>query len=144
MHLPEVARPRLLHVSLLCFVACGGAEEQEPAVQLVEAADTLISTADGFLGNPVDVAVASDGRVWIADPQNHRLAVWNPADGSVDTVGREGDGPGELQDPVALAVAGGSILAMQPQAGRLTEFSASGEYVASRIVPAGLMVPLYL
>jgi hypothetical protein len=137
------SRPQLLGISLIALAACAP-DTDDTAVMRAATADTLIRASDAILGSPVDLAVAGDGRVWIADPQNHRIAVWNPADRSLTTVGREGDGPGELRDPQALVVTGGSILVLQPQAGRLSEFSERGEFMGSRNIGSGMILPLHI
>jgi hypothetical protein len=52
-----------------------------------------------------DVAVDTRNRLLVIDRDNHRVAVLSPDGRLMDTWGRSGEGPGELQFPLTLAVA---------------------------------------
>lgn len=57
-----------------------------------------------FLGGIRGVAVDSAGTVYVLDNENHRLVAFNP-DGTVRwSSGRQGQGPGEFQNPSGLLV----------------------------------------
>jgi DNA-binding beta-propeller fold protein YncE len=59
------------------------------------------------LSGPTDVALSADGgTLYIADHWNHRVAVWQSADGAhVRSIGSgEGSGPGQLRRPCGLVL----------------------------------------
>lgn len=60
---------------------------------------------------PRAVAVAPDGRVYVADTGNKRIVVFAPSGRELASFGRPGSGPGELVEPVGLAI--------DPEAGTL-------------------------
>lgn len=106
--------------------------------------DTLATAADAEIGGIADLVIGGDARVWMADPQNHQLVLFDPASRVIATIGREGDGPGELRDPQALAAGKGAILVLQPRGGRLSQFTVAGQFVDSRQVAGRMLVPLSL
>ena len=72
-------------------------------------ADTLLGTDAPFI--PARIDVDATGRVYVLQSGQSRVVVLSGEDGSpVGTVGRSGRGPGEMADPVALAVSGDSLV----------------------------------
>lgn len=95
-------RERLLFPVLACttLAACdtGGGRDGGGVVEHhLTRFDTLITTESGLIGVPSDVALAPDGRLWIADRVLHRVLVVDPEDGAARPIGREGAGPGEFR-----------------------------------------------
>ena len=71
-------------------------------------ADTLIVSSYPF--HPAWVDVDESGRVYVLLFLESRVVVLSGQDGSlVGTVGRRGQGPGEMQDGMAMAVSGDSL-----------------------------------
>lgn len=56
------------------------------------------------LALPSDVAVASNGRVYVVDGGNHRLVIYDALGGLIATVGQHGAGPGQFAEPLGVAV----------------------------------------
>lgn len=54
--------------------------------------------------HPTTVGADGAGRIYMLDLQQHRVVVFGPDGEFVRTMGREGDGPGELAIPAGLAV----------------------------------------
>lgn len=66
-----------------------------------------IGSVDGehdAFGRAMDAAFGATGRIYVADDQNHRVSVFERTGRFVAHVGRQGNGPGELQSPWAVAV----------------------------------------
>ena len=57
------------------------------------------------LSYPRGIGVMPDGHVWVADGNNHRIQLINPANGCfLDTIGCEGDGPENFDSPTGVVV----------------------------------------
>jgi len=72
-----------------------------------------LGAEEGQLNAPKGLAVGPDGNpspgsgqaVYVADSGNHRIQVFTPAGAFVRSFGKQGPGPGELQEPWGVAVA---------------------------------------
>ena len=80
-----------------------------------------------LLGDVTSLAVGPDGTIYLVDGQVNELRAYD-ADGTyLRTLAREGQGPGELSQPTALAVlSDGRIVVRDPGNTRLQVFSADG------------------
>lgn len=82
-----------------------------------------------MFGHVVSLAIAADGTIYAMDEQVPALRVYN-ADGTYrTTIGREGGGPGEYQDPDGglNILSDGRILLRDPGNARIQVFSPDGE-----------------
>ena len=80
-------------------------------------------------------AVAFDGRdnLYVLDRQSARIMVYDPAGRFLRQVGRKGQGPGELQVPLGMAVApDGSIAVVDLGAQGFSTFAPDGTFQRSR------------
>ena len=57
-----------------------------------------------FLARPALVDVDARGRIYVLEPNEHRVTVFDSTGVAVGTMGRQGDGPGELTWPVSVSV----------------------------------------
>lgn len=64
----------------------------------------LTQAANSPLSLPSDVAVAPDGRIYVVDGNNDRIAVYNPEGKYLSTIGRKGTADGELAAPIGIDV----------------------------------------
>lgn len=92
-----------------CGIAVRGddvyvADTYKTGVELFSAAGQWKATSGAGLFNPHDVAVAPDGRVWIADTGNDRLIVSDHDLSNPRPVGKHGAGPGEFSIPASVVV----------------------------------------
>ncbi|GEM_PF-1617456 len=53
---------------------------------------------ESLLFGPRNFVVDDDGYAYVADSRNHRLALFDPADGYLRSYGSEGDGPGAFRE----------------------------------------------
>jgi hypothetical protein len=77
---------------------------------------------------PSDLGADREGRVYVLDESGKRVVVFGRAGRMVGTVGRQGTGPGELAEPVALGVsADGEVAVYDWAAGGVRRWSLSGD-----------------
>jgi hypothetical protein len=81
-----------------------------------------------------EVGADAEGRIYVLDRLGDRVVVFGRSGRQVGGVGRPGRGPGELAEPVALAVSpDGEVAVYDWAAGGLARWGASGELPAMRL-----------
>ena len=83
-------------------------------------------------GRVYDVALGPNQSVFVADDMNQEIRVFGLDGAHRFTVGRKGEGPGEFDGLYSVAWLGDRLLALDPHLGRISEFSAEGEYLGQR------------
>jgi hypothetical protein len=99
----------------------------EPALRI-----GVVDGADEYVfGDVAGVALAADGRVYVADGQAREIRVFAPDGRFLFRFGRGGEGPGEFGaiDAIVLTPEGG-LLARDPRLFRITRFAADGSYIS--------------
>ncbi len=99
--------------------------------------EVLATTASDLLAVAADLHRLPDGRLLVSDELAHRIQVFAPDGSHLTTLGRMGQGPGELNRPGSLQSRGDTILVVDPMNGRVQFLSPEGEYLASVPIPAG-------
>jgi tripartite motif-containing protein 71 len=85
-----------------------------------------------ILPNPVAAAFDSAGNLYVLDRRRDRIVVFARGTGvPTRTIGVPGSGPGQLLDPVALSIAGGTISVADSGNDRVSLFSTGGSYLGS-------------
>jgi hypothetical protein len=132
--------PFLLPCSLLlCLAAAAALAEPvrvdngaDPAEGLVTAGATEMWRAGGedddiFFGNVARVAVAPTGEVLLLDSQLSEVQVYAADGAHLRTLGREGDGPGEMRRPNDFFVMpDGTVCVLQGFGGRIVKLTGDG------------------
>ncbi len=129
---------RLLLLVLLPIPVVPGCKAPSPEANrtvIITDLDTLITQESELLAAPGTVTVLHDGRLIVTDARANHLMVLSAAGEVLDTIGRAGNGPGELQTPRSTTVLGDSIWLIDGGNGRIQIFGLNGEYVASRRLP---------
>lgn len=83
-------------------------------------------------GRVYDVAFGPDQSVFVADDMNQEIRAFGLDGAHRFTVGRKGEGPGEFDGLYSVSWLGDRLLALDPHLGRISEFSAEGEYLGQR------------
>jgi hypothetical protein len=79
-----------------------------------------------------DVASWSDGQLAILDRSRKQIFVLDTARRTIRVLGRQGSGPGEFQDPLALAVFGDKLVVLDGDANKVfTVFAHDGRMLAT-------------
>merc|ERR1712046_564792 len=66
------------------------------------------------------------GKVWVADMNNHRIAVFSLRGRPLRTVGSHGTSSGQFRYPAGVAVAANLLLVSEYIGGRIQVFSSAG------------------
>ncbi|MCH8992842.1 MAG: 6-bladed beta-propeller [Acidobacteria bacterium] len=80
---------------------------------------------------PLDLAVDQLGRIYVLDAGNNRVQVFDENGVYLRTIGREGQGPGEMNRPQSLAVVGTRLAVTDMGNSRLGVWTLEGEIVGS-------------
>ncbi|HEX3246071.1 MAG TPA: NHL repeat-containing protein, partial [Chloroflexota bacterium] len=64
-----------------------------------------VGVAPGQFWGPRDIALGSDGRVYVTDTGNKRIQIFDSTGNSQGALGGDGSAPGRLREPVGLAIA---------------------------------------
>lgn len=80
-------------------------------------------SGDELIGNIVGIVIDEQGRVFIADDQQHSILVFDADGNIVATIGREGQGPGEFQDINAISANSNRLYIFDDTLKRISVFS---------------------
>ena len=80
------------------------------------------------LNNPLGIAVAEDGRIFVADSGNSDIKVFTSDGQYSGKFGKQGKGPGELEYPTDLAVKAGKVYVADFKNNRVAVFNTDGTF----------------
>jgi hypothetical protein len=117
---------------------CGAGPDQpsDGYLEVRAAPDTVVTTGSGLIGGLVDWTIGPDGSLFLLDLQARQVHVTDSTGRLLRTIGRPGQGPGELERPASVHVSGESLTVVDPGNGRLQSFNLDGEPSTSRTIPA--------
>lgn len=140
-----------LFLSLLVLTGCGGDTEDarwtvdRGGLSLTET--MRVGDGEGFyLGEIYDVAVRSDGRIYVADGQVGHVKVFGPEGTLRDSIGRQGGGPGEFERaPIQVTLArGDSLYVLDAAAREVSVFGPSHAFARQFSVSGGVPTRLFV
>ena len=113
-------------------------EERDTAIDWVE--ELVIGDRGNVDGRyaftrPLDVAVDARGQIYVADPQAAAVKVFDAQGEYLRELGREGQGPGEFQDPRSVASFGDMVVVGASRNARWSHFDLDGNHVADHAYP---------
>jgi hypothetical protein len=103
----------------------GGEIELVRDVVIQERGDDL----NYVFANPRGLAVDAQGRIYILDTGNSRVQVFDENGDYLRTLGQRGQGPGELDRPMMLAVAGDRVAIADRNNSKLSLWTTGGEHL---------------
>lgn len=103
----------------------------EPVLTLQEDPDN----PESLLFRPAAIRIGPDGRYYVLDRGNSRIAVFDARGRFVQAIGREGSGPGEFRQPVLQAFAGDEISVFDFHLQRESRFTLDGQLLEITRVP---------
>ena len=96
---------------------------------------------DQSLYNPSDIAVADDGRIFVLESGNRRIQVFSATGKYEATIGREGQGPGEIRRGGDIAVVADRLVRSGDS--KLSVWTLGGEHISdSAITVARTVAPI--
>jgi len=101
-----------------------------------------LSAISGSLSQPEGIAIDAAGDIWVASTGSDQIAEFSASGTVLARFGSPGAGPGQLNQPVALAVTHGVVYAADQDNSRIEEFTTAGAYrgAISVATPAGVAV----
>ena len=138
-------------VLLLTVFACGG--ETIPIEEAIDTTslDTLYITATDTIGTEfgddssvfaflVSCGYTPEGNIAVLDAQKNLLQIFDPSGVELMQVGRSGQGPGEYQMPLGLAITGTGYVVSDLASGKMILFDSEGLLI-DEINDFGMMPP---
>jgi hypothetical protein len=118
-------------VMVLLGSGCGRAPVPlTPVEYVLGPPEVVVSEESGALASPTDLTLDSQGTLYVLDRMDKRIVRVTPDGRSAGTIGRPGEGPGELTDPIAFGVdAGDSVRVFDFGSGAIEVFSGTGVFV---------------
>lgn len=118
----------------------GPARAGERAVNRLELVEDLVIRASdderASFFRVGSIAVDASGLIYVVDSGNTRIQVFDDRGDYVRTLGQDGQGPGELMLPSAIAIVGGRVVVNDSLNRRLDIWTLAGEHVAD-VTPQG-------
>jgi len=85
---------------------------------------------------PFDLDLGPDGNLYVLDAPGTSIQVYSPGGELLREIGREGEGPGELERASAFDFEDDSLLwVLDGAAGRASRFDLAGQYMGSKALP---------
>lgn len=125
----EAQRDTVDGVPRLMYPGSGGPLLSWSVDTLSVIGDVLGDDPDYQFDQVTDNALAGDGagNVWLLDAAGHRVVGYSPDGTFIASLGRQGSGPGEINQPFGLSAGPGDTLwVTEMMAGRLTGYPAAG------------------
>lgn len=116
--------------ALTFYVAIGVRSACALETRGVEHLFDLTRAANIPLSLPSDVAVAPDGRIYVVDGNNDRVAVYNAEGKYLATIGHKGTAAGELSAPIGIDVDNkGDVYVADSGNDRIQVFTRAGKFI---------------
>lgn len=85
---------------------------------------------NGYFQTPRDIAVDSEGNIYIVDSRNHRIQKFNSTGVFLTAWGKMGDKPGQFKEPCGIDIGpDGNIYVADTWNGRAQVFDSSGKFI---------------
>lgn len=124
---------------LACASGCASEPASAPSTFELVSRISLDLGSDHFIGRAMDLARDERGWFYIPDAFEHTVWVVDSAGREVRSIGRKGNGPGELEKPVAVAIQGDTLAVLEGGNARISFFTLPGGDHARTIPQHGAM-----
>ncbi len=131
----------LLWLVIPAAIAAGAPQEPKTLADLYKTGSvrfvpeiTITDEAMGgkeYFSGPGDMAVGSDGRVFLCDRKSNHIKVFDSAGRFRGTIGKAGQGPGDFNYPAEVEYAAGRLYVRELMNMRLSVLDPEGKYLLS-------------
>jgi DNA-binding beta-propeller fold protein YncE len=129
VYIPKQKQIKKYAIFILLFTQTVIAQDKVPLVECRKTME-LMSTPDGNIRMPSDVALDEYGRIYVVDSGNHRVVVYAKNGEFFLSYGKEGNGAGELYFPVGITVAkSGKVLVADRGNRRIQVYGSDGKFI---------------
>ncbi|MGH7503434.1 MAG: hypothetical protein ACREL7_17030 [Longimicrobiales bacterium] len=142
MAIPAILRSSVKrHICCIALVALAACEQSaatgaDPFDIALPAPEVLVSLESELLGQPTDLEVDGSGLLWVADAANKRVVAIGEDGEVARTIGSEGEGPGEFQAPVTIAVNDTIVRVIESRLMRVQDYRPDGRHITDHVVPS--------
>jgi len=139
----------LVVISLMILGGCGNEEANSEPGEISDSAEQMVElTITGtigvelgdsnyVLGSVQQIDHDLDGNILVLDRSACCVRVYNPSGEFIRQISNEGDGPGEIRNPMSMTVVGdGRVFVETPFSGGMHAFTTEGEWL-------GIVTPFY-
>jgi hypothetical protein len=122
---------------MLAFAACSTATDNPPSTFDIplQPASPFVTLESELLGQPTDLSLDGSGRLWVADALAKRVIALNPDGSLAQSIGQEGDGPGEFRSPVIVAASDSLVRVIDSRHMRVQDYAPDGTHLRDHSVP---------
>ena len=114
--------------------------EPAPEYKLLKVAEIALQGDESeLIGQVYDLHASLDGDFYLADKVNHKVWVANQNGEIIGAIGRQGQGPGELSEPVGIAIVGQTLAIAEQGNKRISFFDLGGKYRSSFPIRGGFI-----
>ena len=119
---------------------CGGVYAQQHTIE--KESVIPLELGDEIVGEIADLTLEVDGVFYLPDWQQHTIWVTDARGGLIRKIGKEGRGPGELANPLSVALLDDRVWVLDSGNNRIAVFTKDGRYLTSHrinmLMPSGM------
>ncbi len=132
----------LLNITLLIFstffVDCSS-ENIKQIYKFSKEKEIKLNFPDGEIIGKIFDLLEHDNKFYLVDNQSHKIWVTDQKGQLLRTIGRKGQGPGDLNGPVSIALKGDTLLVLEKENSRISLFNNSGTFISQFPVMSGML-----
>ena len=133
---------RIVLAVLASLVPAFGGVVSAQTFTIEKVSEIPLELSDGIVGEIADLTRDVDGVFYLPDWQQHTIWVTDAKGSLIRKIGREGRGPGELANPLSVALLDDRVWVLDSGNNRIAEFTKDGMHLTSHrinmLMPSGM------
>lgn len=130
----------LLMISLFVFAICANHSQQKFELEKIK--EIRLNFPEGEIVGTIFDMLEHDNKFYLVDNNAHKIWITDRNGCLLKSIGRYGKGPGDLAEPVSIALKGDSLLILEKENSRISIFNLNGDYVYQFPVTSGALSSL--